>query len=504
MNNNIRILKIKNGEGSSIEYPLGMVTSVKGNAETSESKTGDVVITKEDIGLNNVANTADGEKTVKNVGHKLTIGNQNYDGSTAITVEKEDISAALGYTPAGGENLVLGSEVRISNSDYLMTQYELSEEMKNGDIYTVSIWGELGADKTGFGLYSGKATYDLVVLRNKINGVYTGTFKVTKNHFETSDQAKQLKIFAFESTGLSVSSIERIKLEPGINPKPKWTPAPEDVVVRSELGKTNVSKGKELPYTWDELKNMCNTGDFKDVEVGDYKTITMKNGETVVMEVAGIDTFYNTGGSENHGQFATTNYAPVPHHIDFISKDCVQTLSKWNLTDYNHGIGESSLDDGTDQPYLTSYIKKNFLESTLLNNLPDDVKEVIIPKINLLERRANVGGEALKESTGWHWYNMGQLWLPSEFEVFGTNIWSCKGYGSTQAVQYPLFANSWEHRIKGQGNGKGRCTWWLCSVASGSSTHCCFVTYDGRAGAYGASSSSGVPVCFRVAAKNKL
>ena len=297
--------------------------------------------------------------------------------------------------------------------------------------------------------------------------------------------------------------IKNLKLERG-SISTLWTPAPEDVVVRSELGKTHVSKGKELPYTWDELKNMCSTGDFKDVEVGDYKTITMKNKEIVVMEVAGINTFYNTGGQENHGRFATMNYAPVPHHIDFISRDCVQTLFQWNTTNYNGGTGESTLDDGTDQPFLTSYIKKSFLESTLLDNLPDEVNKVIIPKINLLERRAHVEGAALTTSTGWHWYNMGKLWLPSEFEVFGTNVWSCQGYGSTQAVQYPLFANSWEHRIKGRGNGGDRCNWWLCSVDSGSSTTCCNVFNTGYADHSGASNSFGVPVCFRVAAKDKL
>ena len=212
----------------------------------------------------------------------------------------------------------------------------------------------------------------------------------------------------------------KIKVERGVKPTP-WTPAPEDVVVRSELGKTHVSKGRELPYTWEELQDMCNTGDFKDLEVGDYKTITVGS-ETVVMEIAGIDTFYNIGGQETHGQFSTTEYAPVPHHIDFISKDCLSTSYQWNLDNHNWGDGTGDPDDGTDQPFLTSYIKKSVLDEIVYDNLPEDVKKVIIPKINLLERRAK-REPALTTSTGWHWYNMGKLWLPSEFEIFGTNIW---------------------------------------------------------------------------------
>ena len=262
-------------------------------------------------------------------------------------------------------------------------------------------------------------------------------------------------------------------------------------------------EGRNLDsYSWDNLKQMCKDGDFSEIKVGDYKKINVGS-ETVVMEIAGIDTFYNTGGEEDHGQFSSKGYAPIPHHIDFISKDCLSTTYQWNTDNHNWGDGSGTPDDGTDQPFLTSYIKKSVLEDIVWDNIPQEVKSVIIPKINLLERRAKKD-TPLTTSTGWHWYNMGNLWLPSEFEVFGTNVWSGQGYGSTQAVQYPLFANSWKHRIKGRGNNGSRCYWWLCSVGSGSSTVCCFVGSGGGAHSGGASGSFGVPVCFRVAYQNKI
>ena len=211
-------------------------------------------------------------------------------------------------------------------------------------------------------------------------------------------------------------------------------------------------EGRDLAaYTWDDLKNMSRDGDYSDIRVGDFKEIQVGK-EKVIMEIAGIDTHYNTGWTEVHGDYDTTALNPVPHHIDWISRDCLNDLHQWNLTATNNAVfdEEQNPDKGTDVPWLQSHIYQDL--ETIYEKLPQEVKDVIINKINILERRGHQQGvgQDLTESTGWHWYPMGRLWLPSEYEVFGTNVWGQKGYGSTQAVQYPLFANSWKHRIKGK------------------------------------------------------
>ena len=94
---------------------------------------------------------------------------------------------------------------------------------------------------------------------------------------------------------------------------------------------------------------------------------------------------------------------------------------------------------------------------------------------------------------------MGKLWVPSEYEVFGSIVWGTKGYSQNGGVQYPIFANSWKSRQKGVGHNGARSTWWLASVNSGNSTHCCLVDYTGFPSSYYASAALGVPLCFRIA-----
>ena len=90
------------------------------------------------------------------------------------------------------------------------------------------------------------------------------------------------------------------------------------------------------------------------------------------------------------------------------------------------------------------------------------------------------------------------MWIPSEYEVFGSLIWATKPWGEGMAVQYPIFANSWKNRIKGAGDGGGRAHWWLLSVCAGYSAYACCV-YTGGHAIYGSCSAAlRVPVCFRI------
>ena len=241
-------------------------------------------------------------------------------------------------------------------------------------------------------------------------------------------------------------------------------------------------EGRELSeYTWAQLQTKCQNADFSDLRVGDYKTITLTGGEVVKMQIAGIDTYYKTTDQQ------------VPHHIDWISVDCLNDYVQWNTTNSNNG------DSTSPHPWLVSNVY-SYLNNTIYPKLPADVKAVIKNKRSLLESRYSASG-TLTDSTSWTWQDMGNLWLPHEYEVFGSVVWGTKGYSQGQAVQYPLFANSYTHRIKGKGNNGSRCAWWLATVRSGNSTYCCNVGGNGYAGNYNASNTGiGVPVCFRISA----
>lgn len=229
---------------------------------------------------------------------------------------------------------------------------------------------------------------------------------------------------------------------------------------------------------WAWIKDRIANANYTGIHVGDYIPMTVK-GKTHEMQIAGIDTYYRTTDQD------------LGHHIDFISRDCYSQTVQWNTTNNNNGNATSAC------PYLVSNLK-TFLD-TLYESLPDAVKRVITNKRFLLEQRYSASG-ALTDSTSWSWEDMGKLWVPTEFEVFDAVVWGTKGYSAMQAVQYPIFRNSWKNRIKGAGPKGSRCVWWLASGRSGDSAHACGVGYSGHATYWTASNGHRVPLCFRIKA----
>lgn len=207
--------------------------------------------------------------------------------------------------------------------------------------------------------------------------------------------------------------------------------------------------GRELEeFSWADLKDKCASADYSGLRVGDYKTITLTDGEVVQMQIAGIDTYYgcHVGGPV------------IPHHIDFISKTVVGGTVQWNTTRTNNGNTSEAY------PYRVSNIKK-FLNNTIYPKIPSDVKLVIKNKITLLESRYNSSG-TLTDSNSWGWMDVGAVWIPSEYEVFGAVIGGSKYWSQGQATQYSLFSNSNLHKIKKDKNG-ALSNWWLSTVGSG-------------------------------------
>lgn len=200
-----------------------------------------------------------------------------------------DIADALDYTPAGGENLVLNSRQEISNNKYVLHKYELSERIELGQKYTVTIWGNLSDEKTGFRIFVGTSAegqvVDLVKLTKIKDGVYTGTG--SKQMWDNEDQStnsNKVSIFPYpHGTSNTNNTIHRIKLERGTVTNPVWTPAPEDVVVRSELdalikrvaaleaqvGITSADSSAELPSA-DVTENTDNMEVVSPMQEGDY------------------------------------------------------------------------------------------------------------------------------------------------------------------------------------------------------------------------------------------
>ena len=232
---------------------------------------------------------------------------------------------------------------------------------------------------------------------------------------------------------------------------------------------------------WAWVQHRLDTHMVLDLRVGDYIPIVVGS-ENHIAEIAGINTYRKTGDN-GHG---------VLFHIDWITRDCYGTTVQWNTSNVNNGNATEK------SPFLASNLF-DWLTNTLYPLLETKLKNVIKNKRILAPTRYSGEGQ-LTDDNSWEWKDFGPLWVPLEGEVFDHITWSTKGYGDGQATVYPLFANSYEHRMKGAGPGGSRCTWWLASAHSGTATYACLVGYNGNANTSYASIATRVPVCFRTMA----
>ena len=278
-----------------------------------------------------------------------------------------------------------------------------------------------------------------------------------------------------------------------------------------EISKASGTTDEQKRWNW--IKGRIDKHDWTGLHVGDYLKLKVKAVKDVdganagteqveehEMQIAGIDTCYNTGGDETHGTNSTTGLVPIPHHIDFISRDLLNTPVQWNLAsqNYNSGTGDGKQDDATDQPYLCSHVN-SYLTEKVLPTIDAEVSKLFTDKAQILERRAKAE-QPLTDSTSHHWYRLGKLWLPTEYEVYGTGVFGTLPWSATQVAQYPIFAGSGTTRIKNIGPGGTRGGWWLACAMGGSSTAACIVAHGGGAASHVVTDTGvRVPVCFRIA-----
>lgn len=246
-----------------------------------------------------------------------------------------------------------------------------------------------------------------------------------------------------------------------------------------------VPYGKELTESWPSLQARIKAGNFVGIHIGDFKTIVLTTGETVIMEVAGIDQYYRC---EDYN---------LGHHVDFISRDCLADMKAFNGTNTNQGTAAEH------NPWRASKLFQTMNDEAtgVFSTLPADLKPCIIEKRALLESRYSAAG-ALNDSTGWEWNSMGKLWLPTEVEVFGNAVWSDETWGAGGGgcnKQYPIFIGSSLHMIKGDGNGGARHYWCEVSAQRASATGVCCVANVGDANYVAANNQwMCAPLCFRI------
>lgn len=250
-------------------------------------------------------------------------------------------------------------------------------------------------------------------------------------------------------------------------------------------------------FTAAQLHAAIAAGDFSKIRVGDYFPITLSGdfhdyaadadktmNALMKMEVAAINPYLRFGDAELTAQ-----------HVVLCSRDCMPPtlqMRSENSTWYNTAAVN---------PWLGSALYET------LNNSENGI-------IALLEQTAlgpyvfkgpnNKGMRAWLETmaagagspTTASWSNRGRLFLPTEREVYGASVWQSNAYAANVLYnQWPIFAGSGRHIIKGAGDGGGRSFWWL-EVAASATNFASVSSYVYANNGNAATTSVRAPLCF--------
>lgn len=212
---------------------------------------------------------------------------------------------------------------------------------------------------------------------------------------------------------------------------------------------TTLFTKQEQTLSWKEISEGVKVGTIK-LAVSDEIKMELKTGEPVTMQVVRI--------SEDGKR------------VTLVSKDCLATEMSMNSDWTNKG------------GWRDSELRQR-LNTEVFEQLPDDLAAVILPTI----RRQYVDRKIVECED--------KLWIPSEYEIHGSEVYARRVEGEEQFEAYKDRRN----RMKKIGSDGEDTNWYWCSSPHALyATEFCHVYSYGDAGTVYASTALGVPVCFEI------
>lgn len=224
--------------------------------------------------------------------------------------EVKTLKASIGSLQIGGRNLLRGSDAAYQGGDYGLS-YGLADVPNVGEAVTLTVWGEVAADRT-VGVYNTFGNRELARLAKVKDGVYKATFNwnapITGGREQPNASSKNLALFFYRRESTTVSRIDRIKLERG-TVGTDWSPAPEDEAARREAALTAVTQTIERAVTKAE-------GDIRAVTERITTLQTSVNGNTASIQtharsINGLEAQYTVKVDVN-GRVAGYGLATTP------------------------------------------------------------------------------------------------------------------------------------------------------------------------------------------------
>lgn len=215
------------------------------------------------------ANSADGTKdfSTSQAGEKEYIGTYtDYVKADSIDPKKYTwmlVKGNKGKDGADGTNgsnftwnMLRKSNISVTNANYPLISYKLSEKPIVGEDYTLTIWGKLGDGKKGFRAFNSGGYVTLGGYSKKLReGLYQISFKWENDKYGHVADDTELTIYTFDSSVKVESTIEKIKLEKGTNTNPVWSPCVDEIngkdgTFEGEIGARNLIKNSDKITGW--------------------------------------------------------------------------------------------------------------------------------------------------------------------------------------------------------------------------------------------------------------
>ena len=207
---------------------IGEITSAKSTADTAnsvaqqakyETASLSVKVNSAESAINEIKSTKASKDEVASLAK-----------SSLQAIWKNDAKAELDKLQVGGRNLIRDSGTPITSSDYGQ-RYKITEAPAVGDDVIVTLYGEIGADRTGIGVFNSRGYGEILRLEKVADGVYQGKGKWIlptggTNEGDYADNT-HLNVYFYPSSANSEYTINKIKFERG-TVATDWTPAPED------------------------------------------------------------------------------------------------------------------------------------------------------------------------------------------------------------------------------------------------------------------------------------
>ncbi|MGQ7304103.1 MULTISPECIES: phage tail spike protein [Bacillus] len=241
---------------SNIENKQGEIDKkvTKFEQDSNGFKTSIESLTKKDNDISNTLNTVEQtvEGTKKNISDVQQTTNDLRKTTTEITEKAGQISEKLqsvekkvNNDKSGGRNLLLKSNVKYEKTDYLINQYNSTENFSTGEEYTFVMKGSVPQGQK-FGIWQNGGSSNVGYATSVYaNGITYVTFKAVA---ATSGNERKLSLYNYPSSNTK-SIVEWVALYKGNKPQ-DWTAPPEEQVTTDEF----TQKTTEITKSVDGIK----------------------------------------------------------------------------------------------------------------------------------------------------------------------------------------------------------------------------------------------------------